>query len=73
MRIAFKSWGGELEECNGPNWNWDSLTWRLVPGDTISHTFVSGHPEFRLGRALAVDSTWFVVMRGPYTVPARQA
>jgi hypothetical protein len=68
VRVAFKYWGGELEECHGPNWNWDSLTWRLAPSDTVPHTFMMTRPEFRLGRVLAPNSAWFVVMHSGYSV-----
>jgi hypothetical protein len=57
MRVMFKSWGGEMDICNGPEWGWDSLTWRVRPGDPVGHTFsFFNSPPFRLGRALAADS-----------------
>src|SRR5437867_3847017 len=57
MRVMFKSWGGEMDICSGPEWGWDSLTWRVRPGDPVGHTFsFFSSPPFRLGGALAPGS-----------------
>lgn len=60
VTVMFKATGDDLFHCNPPDWGWDSLTWRLRPGQIIPHRFIVDEPEFRIGRAFAPDSAWFV-------------
>ena len=60
VRVMFKSWGGELEQCTGPSWGWDSLTWRMRQGQPVPHTFMFEKPEFRIGRTFSADSAWLI-------------
>ncbi len=68
VRVMFKASGSELEQCTGLNWGWDSLTWRLRPGETIPHAFIFVRPEFKIGQRSSADSTWLIVEPGRLTV-----
>ena len=68
VRVMFKSWGGELEQCTGLNWGWDSLTWRLRPGEMVPHAFAFARPEFRIGWESSADSAWLIVQPGRFTI-----
>src|SRR2546426_2575354 len=50
VRVMFKASGSELEQCTGLDWGWDSLTWRLRPGETIPHAFIFVRLEFKIGQ-----------------------
>ena len=65
VRVMFKSWGGPdaLELCNGMDWGWDTLTWRLSAGTPVPRAFLFITPEFRVLRVVSADSAW-MALRG---------
>ncbi len=69
VRVAYKSWGGEMEQCAGPNWGWDSLTWRLRQGEIAPRNEVFFEPQFRITNVISPDSARFAVRHGIFTAP----
>lgn len=72
VRLMFKHSGGwgATASCGGPNWGWDSLTFRVLPGAVVPYSVSSrlvfdpsrypGMVDLRLGRRISRDSTWFL-------------
>jgi hypothetical protein len=58
VRVAFRIWGGELEQCTGLNWGWDSLTLRLTPGKSFGGDSLGA--RFTLGHIVTADSAWLI-------------
>jgi hypothetical protein len=62
IRVLYKGWGnGETAECSGEEWGWDSVTWRLAPGNRAHVLERPPIAHLRLKRILSPDSAviWF--------------
>lgn len=62
VRVAYKGWGRDVGDCSSPDWGWDSLTWRLRPGDTVGGEYLL--TRIRVGPNVGADSIWLAFPKG---------
>ena len=66
LRIAYKWMGSEdpFLFCAGPDWGWDTLTFRLPAHSQLPYSLGMSDRGFRVGSIVASDSAWFLFRHG---------
>ncbi len=63
-----------MDICNDSEWGWDSLTWRVRPGETVGNTFgFINSPSFRLGKRLDTHAVRLLFQKSALALDGRDS